>query len=218
MTPLAASVLALLAVAAAIECPDETWLKLNGKCYSKQAPGTHAECGANASLVHITSQLENDFAAFVAAENEAWIGFYKIMHPLHPHDAGMWGRWTSSEAVAYTNWIAGEPGDDSAAQGTAPWSIVVSGGTLRARRSTRVCAGRTRPRPRWSTWKPRRCSRARTSADARTSAVFLCALVLVEILHASRGDPERSQQKISQQNNINRRFKTTARTTPRPSR
>ena len=50
----AASVLALLAVAAAIECPDETWLKLNGKCYSKQARGTHAECaticGANASL------------------------------------------------------------------------------------------------------------------------------------------------------------------------
>ena len=54
-----AHLLALLAVAAAIECPDETWLKLNGKCYSKQARGTHAECaticGANASLVHITS-------------------------------------------------------------------------------------------------------------------------------------------------------------------
>ena len=66
----AASVLALLAVAAAIECPDETWLKLNGKCYSKRARGTHAECaticGANASLVRITSQLENDFANLVA--------------------------------------------------------------------------------------------------------------------------------------------------------
>ena len=61
MGPKTASALALLAVAAAIECPDETWLKLNDKCYSKQASGTHAECaticGANASLVHITSHV-----------------------------------------------------------------------------------------------------------------------------------------------------------------
>ena len=115
MTPLAASVLALLAVAAAIECPDETWLKLNGKCYSKQARGTHAECaticGANASLIHITSQLENDFASFVAGGERTWIGLYKIMNPLHPHDPGMWGRWTSSEEVAdkaYTNWATAD--------------------------------------------------------------------------------------------------------------
>ena len=115
---LAARVLALLAVAAAIECPDATWLKLNGKCYSKQASGTHAECaticGANASLVHITSQLENDFAAFVAGGDDAWIGLYKIINPLHPHDPGMWGRWTSSEEIAekaYTNWLAGQPND-----------------------------------------------------------------------------------------------------------
>ena len=60
-----AHLLALLAVAAAIECPDETWLELNGKCYSKRARGTHAECaticGANASLVRITSRLEAIF-------------------------------------------------------------------------------------------------------------------------------------------------------------
>ena len=118
MGPKTASALALLAVAAAIECPDETWLKLNGKCYSKQARGTHAECaticGANASLVHITSQLENDFAAFVAGGDDAWIGFYKIINPLHPHDPGMWGRWTSSEEIAenaYTNWGAIDPDD-----------------------------------------------------------------------------------------------------------
>ena len=88
MTPHAASVLALLAVAAAIDCPDEAWLKLNDKCYSKQAHGTHAECaticGANASLVHITSKLENDFARFVV-DGDVWIGLYKLMHPLHPH-------------------------------------------------------------------------------------------------------------------------------------
>ena len=51
----AAHLLALLAVAAAIECPDETWLKLNGKCYSKRARGTHAECaticGANVPVL-----------------------------------------------------------------------------------------------------------------------------------------------------------------------
>ena len=125
MTPQAASVLALLAVAAAIECPDETWLKLNDKCYSKQAAGTHAECaticGANASLVHITSQLENDIASFVADGNEAWIGFHKIMHPLYP-GKGVWGRWTSSEEIAekaYTNWIAGNPSDHCGAENCA---------------------------------------------------------------------------------------------------
>ena len=61
MGPKTASALALLAVAAAIECPDETWLKLNDKCYSKKASGTHAECaticGANASLVHMYNAL-----------------------------------------------------------------------------------------------------------------------------------------------------------------
>ena len=124
----AARVLALLAVAAAIECPDATWLKLNGKCYSKQASGTHAECaticGANASLVHITSQLENDFANLVAGGERAWIGLYKIMNPLHPRDPGMWGRWTSSEEVAdkaYTNWDTGQdqPNDYCGAQNCA---------------------------------------------------------------------------------------------------
>ena len=121
-----AHLLALLAVAAAIECPDETWLKLNGKCYSKQARGTHAECaticGANASLVHITSQLENDFATLVAGGERAWIGLYKIMNPLHPHDPGMWGRWTSSEEVAekaYTNWPLDQPNDGCGAQNCA---------------------------------------------------------------------------------------------------
>ena len=130
----AASVLALLAVATAIECPDETWLKLNGKCYSKQARGTHAECaticGANASLVHITSQLENDFASFVAGGDYAWIGFYKIMHPLHPHDPGMWGRWTSSEEIAenaYTNWGAIDPDDWCGAENCAAINIVGNG-------------------------------------------------------------------------------------------
>ena len=72
MTPQAASVLALLAVAAAIECPDETWLQLNGKCYSKQASGTHAECaticGANASLC-----LANRFRDHNAARKLAWV-------------------------------------------------------------------------------------------------------------------------------------------------
>ena len=75
MSRMASSVLALLAVAAAIECPDETWLKMNGKCYSKQASGTHAKCatlcGANSSLIHITSKLENDFASFVAGGKPA---------------------------------------------------------------------------------------------------------------------------------------------------
>ena len=119
MGPKTASALALLAVAAAIECPDETWLKLNDKCYSKQASGTHAECaticGANASLVHITSKLENDFARFVV-DGDVWIGLYKLMHPLHPHR----GRWTSSQEIAemaYANWKAGEPYDERASRG-----------------------------------------------------------------------------------------------------
>ena len=98
MGPKTASALALLAVAAAIECPDETWLKLNGKCYSKRARGTHAECatlcGANASLVHITSQLENDFAAFVAGG--AWLR----CHVMPPELCGTYGCSRAAAAAA----------------------------------------------------------------------------------------------------------------------
>ena len=77
MGPKTASALALLAVAAAIECPDETWLKLNDKCYSKQASGTHAECaticGANASLVHKNALVPNDDCRSARQEQHSWL-------------------------------------------------------------------------------------------------------------------------------------------------
>ena len=77
--------LALLAGAAAIQCPDASWFAFEDKCYSAQARATHAECaticgGSNASLVHIESQDENDFVRFLADDN-SWIGYYKVMSP-----------------------------------------------------------------------------------------------------------------------------------------
>ena len=87
MTPTHTAVaLALLAGAAAIQCPDASWFAFEDKCYSAQAPAsTHAGCaticgGSNASLVHIESQDENDFVRFLADDN-SWIGYYKVMSP-----------------------------------------------------------------------------------------------------------------------------------------
>ena len=109
----------LLAVNAAAVCPrEETWYELNGKCYSKRNRGTHAECaamcGANASHVHITSQLENEFVTWVARGDIGWIGLYKMMDAASTSDPGFWGRWTSSDDVeesAFTNWQEGKPDD-----------------------------------------------------------------------------------------------------------
>ena len=117
MTPAHTAVaLALLAGAAAIQCPDASWFAFEDKCYSAQArASTHAGCaticgGSNASLVHIESQDENDFVRFLADDN-SWIGYYKVMSPKGDGD-GFWGRWTSSDAKSsYTNWYAQVPDD-----------------------------------------------------------------------------------------------------------
>ena len=98
MTPAHTAVaLALLAGAAAIQCPDTSWFAFEDKCYSAQARASHAECsticgGSNASLVHIESQDENDFVRFLA-DDEIWIGYYKVMSPKGDGD-GFWGRWS----------------------------------------------------------------------------------------------------------------------------
>ena len=133
----------------AIVCPDETWREMNGKCYSKRQRGTHAECtaicGANASLVRITSRVENDFIAWVARGEIVWIGYYKVIDPTAPRDPGIWGRWTSSDAIeesAFTNWILNSPADFCGASNCAhmlsngAWADVScnwEGGQLRAR-------------------------------------------------------------------------------------
>ena len=117
----------VLTSAAAIVCPDATWLERNGKCYSKRGMGTHTNCatticGANASLVHITSPDENAFVQFEARGSRVWIGYYKIMHPADPHADGLWGRWTSSSEMtdgAYTNWDTDQPNDNYQAQNCA---------------------------------------------------------------------------------------------------
>ena len=214
MSRKASSVLALLAVAAAIECPDETWLKMNGKCYSKQASGTHAECatlcGANSSLIHITSKLENDFASFVAGGKPAWLGFYKFMHPLHPHDPGMWGRWTSSEEIAesgFTNWAMNEPNDVCGAQNCA---------TINANGQWRdvMCAWPPEyediggPQPACLCEYPavttndylqavplleEPCQDDENSALRNSHAILACALLLIEMVRALRRDREISQ-------------------------
>ena len=141
----------VLTSAAAIVCPDATWLERNGKCYSKRGMGTHTDCatticGANASLVHITPPDENTFVQFESRGSRVWIGYYKITHPADPHADGLWGRWTSSSEMtdgAYTNWATYQPSDGHEAENCAiMWSDGSDGsdGTWNDDRCTRTFA------------------------------------------------------------------------------
>jgi hypothetical protein len=127
-------VLFLPPAVASIVCPDETWRKVLDKCYRKIGScGTHAECaamcGANASLPHITSLVENDAVAWVAGGESAWIGLHKKMVPDNPRAPGFWIAWTSGQDATtglFRNWAQNFPMDYC---GAANCAVIVPDGT-----------------------------------------------------------------------------------------
>ncbi len=96
--------------------------------------------GGHLATVNDAAENQWIFDTFAQPSN-IWIGFYQDLEdPDYSEPSGAW-KWSSEEAVTYTNWISGEPNDNgsehwaqmkgSASTWDAQWNDVGNQSALR---------------------------------------------------------------------------------------